>query len=183
MHCARTVGEPDAHRVCTTDESDEHRGRKWIRRIASIWRAKLSGESESLATDVLRISITEGSGCEIPGEGGTSARQNSGCEISGWNEWEFPSGCNGAMKLNLTSGSNRPRPWAPRHGLGSRISVGEAHWCSLVNQWWMLLGSKSLDQRRVGGYPVIRGTLRGRRQLVRGGLSGNLMRQAWGDGS
>ena len=36
-------------------------GRKWIRRIASIWRAKLSGESESLATDVIRISVTEGS--------------------------------------------------------------------------------------------------------------------------
>ena len=37
-------------------------GWKWIRRIASIWRAKLSGKSESLATDVLRISVTEGSG-------------------------------------------------------------------------------------------------------------------------
>ena len=77
-------------------------GRKWIRRIASIWRAKLSRESESLATDVLRISITEGSGhvCSgklnrppLPssnrrrlwstrGDGGMSARQNFGCEIS-----------------------------------------------------------------------------------------------------
>ena len=37
-------------------------GWKWIRRIASIWRAKLSGESESLATDVIRISVAEGSG-------------------------------------------------------------------------------------------------------------------------
>ena len=35
--------------------------------------------------------------------------------------------CHGSLKLNLTSGSNRPRPWAPRHGLGSRIRVGEAH--------------------------------------------------------
>ena len=41
---------------------------KWIRRIASIWRAKLSGESESLATDVLRISVTGGSGHVCPGK-------------------------------------------------------------------------------------------------------------------
>ena len=43
-------------------------GGKGIRRIASIWRAKLSGKSESLATDVLRISVTEGSGHVYPGK-------------------------------------------------------------------------------------------------------------------
>ena len=62
----------------------------------------------------LRISVTEGSGhvcsgklncpplpsgdrgagCEIFGEDGTSAGQNSGYEISGWNEGEFPFGWN-----------------------------------------------------------------------------------------
>ena len=30
-------------------------GRKWIRRITSVWRAKLSGESEMVAADVLRV--------------------------------------------------------------------------------------------------------------------------------
>ena len=34
----------------------------------------------------------------------------------------------------------------------------------------MLPGSKGLDQRYVGGHLVTRGTLRGRRQLVRGTL-------------
>ena len=43
-------------------------GQKWIRRIASIWRAKLSEESESLATDVIRISVTEGSEHVCPGK-------------------------------------------------------------------------------------------------------------------
>ena len=37
-------------------------GRKWIWRIASVWRAKLSGESELLAADALRVSATRGSG-------------------------------------------------------------------------------------------------------------------------
>ena len=71
-------------------------GRKWIWRIASVWRAKLSGESELSAADVLRVSATRGfghvwlgklnrpplpfgsrRGCEMSGEGGTSAGQNS----------------------------------------------------------------------------------------------------------
>ena len=37
-------------------------GRKWIRRIVSVWRAKLSGESELLAADALRVSVIRGSG-------------------------------------------------------------------------------------------------------------------------
>ena len=68
-------------------------------------RAKLSGESESLTTDVLRISVTEGSGHVCPGKlncpplpsgdripdvrypGGWNVNgQDSGCEISGWME-------------------------------------------------------------------------------------------------
>ena len=33
-----------------------------------------------------------------------------------------------AMKLDLTREvSNKPKPWAPRHGTGSHISVGKAH--------------------------------------------------------
>ena len=36
--------------------------------------------------------------------------------------------------------------------------------------WCMLPSSKGLDQRHVGGHPITRGTLRGRRQLVRGTL-------------
>ena len=31
-----------------------------------------------------------------------------------------------AMKLDLTlEASNMPKPWAPRHGMGSHISVGK----------------------------------------------------------
>ena len=43
-------------------------GGKGIRRIASIWRAKLSGKSESLVTDVFRISVIEGSRHVYPGK-------------------------------------------------------------------------------------------------------------------
>ena len=33
-----------------------------------------------------------------------------------------------AMKLDLTvEASNTPKPWAPRHGMSSHISVGKAH--------------------------------------------------------
>ena len=45
-------------------------GRKWIRRIASIWRAKLSGEA-------VRVSVTRGSGHVCPGK---------------LNRWPLPSG-------------------------------------------------------------------------------------------
>ena len=34
--------------------------------------------------------------------------------------------------------------------------------------WCTLSGSEGFDQRHVGGHSVTRGTLRGRRQLVRG---------------
>ena len=43
-------------------------GQKWIQRIASIWRAKLSGESELPATEVLRVGATRGSGHVCPGK-------------------------------------------------------------------------------------------------------------------
>ena len=43
-------------------------GRKWIRRIASVWRAKLSGESELSVTDVLRVGATRGSRHVCPGK-------------------------------------------------------------------------------------------------------------------
>ena len=33
-----------------------------------------------------------------------------------------------AMELDLMEeASNTPKPWAPRHGMGSHISVGKAH--------------------------------------------------------
>ena len=33
-----------------------------------------------------------------------------------------------AMELDLiVEASNTPRPWAPRHGMGSHISVGKTH--------------------------------------------------------
>ena len=44
-----------------------------------------------------------------------------------------------AMELDLTvEASNTPRPWTPRHGMGSHINVGKAHWCTrhLVN--WLV---------------------------------------------
>ena len=37
-------------------------GRKWIRRFASVWQAKLSRESELSAADALRVSAIRGSG-------------------------------------------------------------------------------------------------------------------------
>ena len=43
-------------------------GWKWIRRIASVWRAKLSGESELSAADALRVSAIRGSGHVWPGK-------------------------------------------------------------------------------------------------------------------
>ncbi|KAL6350635.1 hypothetical protein AAG906_025565 [Vitis piasezkii] len=74
--------------------------------------------------------------------------------------------------------------WAPRHARGRlnlvrgvmpctsrRISHGRnamAHTWS--TGWCTLLSSKGLDQRHAGGHSIIRGTLRGRRQLVRGTL-------------
>ena len=44
-------------------------------------RICLTGES----WNALLSHPASGAGCEISGEGGTSAGQNSGCEISGWN--------------------------------------------------------------------------------------------------
>ena len=49
-----------------------------------------------------------------------------------------------AMELDLMEeASNTPKPWAPRHGMGSHISVGKAHWCTshlvswLVHATWL----------------------------------------------
>ena len=55
----------------------------------------------------------------------------------------------------------------------AHISVWERHTDApdtLLAGWCMLPGSKGLDQWHVGGHPVTRGTLRGKRQLVRGTL-------------
>ena len=94
-------------------------GWKWIQRIASVWRAKLSEESELSAVDVLWVSAIRGSRHVYPGKlnrpplpsGGRRRlwnirrrwnidrteflpRWNELWFPSGWNEWEFPSGWN-----------------------------------------------------------------------------------------
>ena len=43
-------------------------GLKWIQQIPSVWRAKLSGESELSAADALRVSPIKGSGHVWPGK-------------------------------------------------------------------------------------------------------------------
>ena len=103
-------------------------GRKWIQRVVSVWRAKLSGESESLVANVLRISVTGGSGHVCPRKLNrppllsgnrrrlwSIRRRRIVCRIefpSGWNEWEFSSGWN---ELEFPSGWNEwefPYGWS-----------------------------------------------------------------------
>ena len=44
-----------------------------------------------------------------------------------------------ATKLDRTGeASNKPKPWAPRHGTGSYISVGKTHWCTRRLVKWLV---------------------------------------------
>ena len=58
------------------------------------------------------------SGCEISEEGGTSAGQNSGYEISGWNEGEFPSEWNEQCHISQGAVCVSKGEGATRHSLG-----------------------------------------------------------------
>ena len=59
-------------------------GRKWIRRIASVWQAKLSGESEMAAADVLRVRAIRVSGHAWPGKLNRLPLPSSGRRIQMW---------------------------------------------------------------------------------------------------
>ena len=112
-------------------------GWKWIRRIASSWRAKLSGESESSDADVLRVSVTRGSGhicqgklnCISPPFGGRRRMWyirrwwkvgRAECS-SGWNEW---------CHVSQGGPSTCPREREPRGTFygGSHIKVKKMLW-------------------------------------------------------
>ena len=45
--------------------------------------------------------------------------------------------CHGSL-LGSWEASNKPKPWAPRHGTGSHINVGNAHWCTRCLVRWLV---------------------------------------------
>ncbi|KAL6327614.1 hypothetical protein AAG906_022024 [Vitis piasezkii] len=93
---------------------------------------KLSGECESLATDVLRISVTEGSG-HVAGEVEASSSPIRRRRISGWNEGEFPSG--GMSDATYRKGPSAcPREREPRGTLWEDPTVGDC--ASSSERFW-----------------------------------------------
>nr|CAN66010.1 hypothetical protein VITISV_024279 [Vitis vinifera] len=100
-HCARTTGEPNTHRVRTVGEPDMHR----------LTRTKMpthnTGEPVQSTRACLgkkRQRLMDAMPC-APREISHGRNAMARC-------WEA---------------SNKPKPWTPRHGMGSHISVGKAY--------------------------------------------------------
>ncbi|RVW24465.1 hypothetical protein CK203_082149 [Vitis vinifera] len=107
---------------------------------------------------------TPGAKGEHQGKALTTPRGHHGTTLGPGATYLLPAQTRG--RLNLVRGAMPCTPRGISHGhnvMARCYGVGPDSGTS----WYTLPNSKGLDQRRAGGHPVIRGTLRGRRQLVR----------------